>query len=136
MYSQQMPYVAEKFKDFHSFASSKLIDILPEDKVDDAVIYQESFESIILENKNGKLVKKILPNESQVSPIKSSIVMDVNQDGIKDIIVVGNHYGVEVEQLDMMRFGAVLLGEKDGNYKFIPPSKSGFYSLNSRDISI
>jgi hypothetical protein len=137
--SQQLPYVAEKFKDFHSFASSKLIDILPEDKVDDAVIYQiESFESIILENKNGKLVKKILPNESQISPIKSSIVMDVNQDGIKDIIVVGNHYGVEVETTRYdAGFGAVLLGEKDGNYKFIPPSKSGFYiPKDSRDISI
>ena len=32
-----MPYVAEKFESYDSFASSKLIDILPEDKIDDAV---------------------------------------------------------------------------------------------------
>ena len=33
--TQQMPYVAEKFKDYHSFASSKLLDILPEDKIEE-----------------------------------------------------------------------------------------------------
>ena len=73
--SQQMPYVAEKFKDFHSFASSKLIDILPEDKVENAVIYQiESFESIILENKNGKLVSKSLPSEAQIHPLNQLLL--------------------------------------------------------------
>ena len=137
--SQQMPYVAEKFKDYHSFASSKLIDILPEDKVDDAVIYQiESFESIILENRNGKLVKKVLPNEAQISPIKSSIVLDVNKDGVKDIIVVGNHYGVEVETTRYdAGFGAVFLGDENLNYIFVSPSKSGFYvHKDSRDIVV
>ena len=34
--SQQMPYVANKFKDYHSFASSKLMDILPKDKLEGA----------------------------------------------------------------------------------------------------
>ncbi len=135
--SQQMPYVAEKFKDYHSFASSKLIDILPEDKVDDAVIYQiENFESIILENKNGKLIKKSLPNEAQIAPIKSSIVFDINKDGYKDIITVGNHYGVEVETTRYdAGYGAVFLGSNNFDYTFISPEQSGFYvPSDSRDI--
>ena len=137
--SQQMPYVAEKFKDFHSFASSKLIDILPEDKVENAVIYQiESFESIILENKNGKLVSKSLPSEAQISPIKSAVVMDVNNDGYKDIIVVGNHYGVEVETTRYdAGFGGVFLGDRNLNYTFASPIKSGFYiPKDSRNMVI
>ena len=77
--SQQMPFVAEKFKDYHSFASSKLLEILPEDKVDDAVIYEiNSFESIILINEGSKLIKKSLPIQAQVSPIKSALVFDVD----------------------------------------------------------
>jgi len=135
--SQQMPYVADKFKDFNSFASSKLLDILPNDKVKDAVIYEISnFESIILINENGKLIKKILPIEAQVSPIKSSIVMDVNQDGNNDIVLVGNHYGVEVETTRYdAGFGAVLIGDGNNNFSFMPPSKSGFHvPLDSRDI--
>ena len=127
--SQQMPYVAEKFKDYHSFASSNLIDILPEEKVDDAVIYEiKSFESIVLINDNGKLVKQILPNDVQISPIKSSLVMDVNSDGHKDIIIAGNHYGVEVETTRYdAGYGAVLLGDGNNNFEFLNPNESGFY---------
>jgi len=88
--TQQMPYVGEKFKDFQSFASSKLIDVLPEDKVKDAVIYEiDNFESVVLINENGKLIRQSLPIQAQVSPIKSSLVDDFNNDGHKDILVVG-----------------------------------------------
>ncbi len=60
-----MPYVSDKFKDYHSFASSKLLDILPEDKVDDAVVYEiQNFESIILINENGKLIRQVITNSS------------------------------------------------------------------------
>ncbi|WP_299110716.1 CRTAC1 family protein [uncultured Winogradskyella sp.] len=137
--SQQMPYVAEKFKDYHSFASSKLIDILPGEKVDDAVVYEiKSFESILLINDNGKLVKKALPNDVQISPIKSSIIIDINKDGYKDIIVAGNHYGVEVETTRYdAGYGAVLLGDKDNNFRFLSPYKSGFYvPHDSRNINL
>lgn len=136
--SQQMPYVAEKFEDYHSFASSKLIDILPEDKVEDAIIYEiKSFESIILINDNGKLVRKELPNDVQISPIKSSLVMDVNKDGNKDIIIAGNHYGVEVETTRYdAGFGAVLLGDGNNNFNYITPNESGFYvPYDSRNIT-
>ncbi|NNC45558.1 MAG: hypothetical protein HKN99_06715, partial [Winogradskyella sp.] len=135
--SQQMPYVAEKFKDYNSFASSKLIDILPEDKIQDAVIYEiKSFESIILINESGQLNKKSLPNEVQISPIKSILVSDVNSDGFKDIITVGNHYGVEVETTRYdAGFGAVLLGDGKINFQVVPAIESGFYvPHDSRNI--
>ncbi|MGC6431189.1 MAG: VCBS repeat-containing protein [Jejuia sp.] len=136
--SQQMPYVANKFKDYHSFASSKLVEILPENKVNDAMVYEiESFESIILYNENGSLVKKALPSEVQISPIKSSIVMDINGDGNEDIITVGNHYGVEVETTRYdASIGAVLLGDGKQNYIFQSPIQSGFYvPTDARDIT-
>ena len=127
--SQQMPYVAEKFEDYHSFASSKLIDILPEDKVDDAVVYEiESFESIILINNDGELIRQSLPNEAQISPIKSTLIFDINKDGHQDIITVGNHYGVEVETTRYdAGFGTVLLGDGKANFNSISPKLSGFY---------
>ena len=128
--SQQMPYVAEKFKDYHSFASSKLVDILPEDKVKDAVIYEiTSFDNIVLINESGKLVAKSLPIQAQISPIKSSIVDDFNKDGFKDILVAGNHYGVEVETIRYdAGYGALLLGDGKNNFTYINPNKSGFYN--------
>jgi len=137
--SQQMPYVAEKFKDYHSFASSKLLDILPEDKLSDAVVYEiTNFESIILINDNGKLTVKPLPIQVQISPIKSSMVNDFNGDGFKDILIVGNHYGVEVETTRYdAGYGALLLGDGHNNFKFLSPKESGFYAPHdSRSISV
>ena len=136
--SQQMPYVAEKFEDYHSFASSKLIDILPEDKVDDAVVYEiKSFESVMLINDNGKLNMKSLPVEAQLAPLKSSIICDVNKDGHQDIITVGNHYGVEVETTRYdAGFGTVLLGNGKNDFSFMSPNKSGFYvPFDSRGLN-
>lgn len=135
--SQQMPYVADKFKDYHSFASSKLIDILPEDKVKDAVIYEISnFESIILINDNGTLKRQPLPIQAQVSPIKSSLVDDFNQDGYKDILIVGNHYGVEVETTRYdAGYGSLLIGDGKNNFKALPAKISGFHvPTDSRSI--
>ena len=51
----------------------KLIDILPEKEVENAVVYEISdFKSIVLINDNGKLISQSLPTEAQISPIKSS----------------------------------------------------------------
>ena len=135
--SLQMPYVAEKFKDYHSFASSKLIDILPEDKVKTGIVYEISnFESIILINDKGVLKRKPLPIEAQVSPIKSSLVDDFNADGFKDILLVGNHYGVEVETTRYdAGHGALLLGDGHHNFTSSPPSVSGFHvPFDSRTV--
>ena len=137
--SQQMPFVAEKFKDYHSFASSNLLEILPENKVEDAVIYEISnFESVILINEGGKLKRKALPIQAQVSPIKSTIVMDINNDGNSDLVTVGNHFGVEVETTRYdAGIGSVFIGDGNNNFKFLEPTESGFYIPNdSRDLKV
>ncbi|SEP83677.1 Repeat domain-containing protein [Hyunsoonleella jejuensis] len=136
--SQQMPYVAEKFKDYHTFASSKLVEILPENKVEDAVVYEiKSFESIILINDNGKLLRQALPNELQIAPIKSALVMDVNKDGNNDILTVGNHFGVEVETTRYdAGIGSVLIGDGNNNFEVTNLQESGFYvPSDSRQIT-
>jgi len=135
--TQQMPYVGKKFKDYDSFASSKLIDILPDDKIESSVIYEISnFESIVLINENGKLIRKSLPIQAQVSPIKGSIIDDYNDDGYKDILVVGNHYGVEVETTRYdAGYGTLLLGDGKNNFKPLSAKESGLHlPFDSRSI--
>jgi hypothetical protein len=136
--TQQMPYVSEKFKDYHSFASSKLLDILPKDKIEGAVIYQiENFESIVLINENGRFKNTSLPIEAQVSPIKDAMINDFNNDGYQDVIIIGNHYGVEVEttRYDAGN-GLILLGDGKNNFTSLSSIKSGVnLSKDSRSIS-
>ncbi len=136
--TQQMPYLSTKYKDYHSFASSKLIDILPKDKINEAVVNEVSnFESIVLINENNKLKRMVLPIEAQVSPIKDILIDDFNKDGYKDMMLVGNHYGVEVETI---RYDAgslqILLGDGKNTFKSISVEEIGinlskdFRSLN------
>ena len=136
--TQQMPYVSEKFKDYHSFASSKLLDILPKDKIEGAVIYQiENFESIILLNDGGHFKPISLPIEAQVSPIKDAIINDFNSDGFQDVLVIGNHYGVEIEttRYDAGN-GLMLLGDGKSNFTSVNTLTSGINLFkDSRSIS-
>jgi hypothetical protein len=111
---------------------------LPEKKIEDAVIYEISnFKSIILINNDGNLEPQSLPIQAQVSPIKSSIVDDFNNDGFKDLLLVGNHYGVEVETVRYdAGYGSLFLGDGKNNFTFLSPTSSGVYiPKDSRFIS-
>ena len=86
-------------------------------------------ESIIAINKgNGKFEIKALPKEVQYSCVNTICTIDVNKDGILDIILGGNQYGFKPQfgRLDS-NYGSVLLGSKNGSYSWTPYSKSGFH---------
>ena len=59
-----------------------------------------------------------------------------NADGFKDILIIGNHYGVEVETTRYdAGFGAVFLGDGKNNFKFLPSTSSGLHiPKDSRSI--
>ena len=123
---------------FKDWLSSKLIDILPEKKIDEGIVYEISnFKSIVLINNNGILDPLYLPIEAQTSPIKSCLVQDFNDDGFKDLLLVGNHYGVEVETVRYdAGHGSLFLGDGKNNFRFIPPSESGVYiPKDSRNVT-
>jgi hypothetical protein len=54
--------------------------------------------------------------------------MDVNKDGILDIVLGGNEYEFKPQfsRLDT-NYGSVLLGNKNGSYSWTPYYKSGFF---------
>ena len=102
------------------------------------MVYEISnFKNIVLLNNNGKLEPIVLPIQAQTSPVKSSLVDDFNNDGFKDLLLVGNHYGVEVETVRYDGgYGSLFLGDGKNNFTFWPPSQSGIYiSKDSRIIS-
>lgn len=137
--SQQMPFISEKFTDYHNFASSKLTDILPNKKIEEAINYQiENFQSILLLNEGGHFVQKVLPIEAQVSTLKSVEILDVNKDGYKDLLVFGNHFPVEVETVRYdAGIGLLLLGKGNGEFKSVSSLKSGInVPYDSRDVQI
>jgi len=118
--SQQMPAIKSKFKDYNSFASADLKQIYTTKLLEESLSYEiTSFESIYLENDNGKFSAKPLPQLAQISSINKFVVDDFNSDGNLDVVLAGNLYNAEVETpRGDASFGLYLQGDGTGN--FIP----------------
>ena len=128
--SDQMPFVSQKFPTFKGFAEASLADIYTDDKLSGSVHLEATeFSSMVLVNENGIFTHKALPRIAQISPINGIAISDVNQDGNKDILTVGNLYGTEVETSRYdASVGMVLLGDGKMNFTPVPTLKSGFYT--------
>ena len=96
--SQQVPEIKSKFKKYDLFASLNIKDVYGEVNLEKALrLHANSFKSTILLNNNGNFNSINLPFEAQLSSINDFIVDDYNNDGIKDILAIGNLYNAEVE---------------------------------------
>ena len=126
--SDQMPFIKDKFPTFSQFANADLTTIYGTDKLEAATHLQATeFASMVLINQDGKFSYQPLPKMAQFSPVNGCVVQDVNGDGHKDIITVGNMYGAEVETSRYdASVGAVLLGDGKMNFTAMPVAESGF----------
>ncbi|WP_306644085.1 VCBS repeat-containing protein [Sanyastnella coralliicola] len=94
----QLPFVADSFPTYHSFASSELDDIYGAEQLNNADHFvAHTFASMVLRNDNGHFVPITLPRMAQVSAIRSSVIRDFNGDGNLDLLVAGNNSQTEVE---------------------------------------
>ncbi|BDS12610.1 VCBS repeat-containing protein [Aureispira anguillae] len=131
--SQQMPFITDSFPSFKAYAIAEITDICGP-KIDQSLhlTARGFYTSIFLNDGHGNFTMKKLPSEAQFAPTKDILVEDLNKDGNLDLILVGNMYDVEVETVryDAGR-GAVLLGNGKGDFKALPPTKSGLFAWDN-----
>ncbi len=126
--AQQVPDIKYDFPTYNQFASANLLDVYGLDKLNPALHYEaKTFASAFLENKGqGHFDMKALPNEAQVSSVNDILIMDLNQDGHKDLVLAGNLFPAEVETpRNDAGIGLVLLGDGKNNFEPVPAIKSG-----------
>lgn len=127
--SQQMPHIAQKIPTFEEFANLGVNGILGKG-IKSALHYEVSeFRSGIFYNNNGEFQFKPFPNEVQASLINSIIYEDFDADGYKDLLLAGNNYQFEVETTRSdAGIGIFLKGSANGDFNYLPNSKTGFYT--------
>lgn len=125
--SEQMPAIKEKFKNYNSFASASLEEIYSNQMLEESLKYEiNSFESIYLQNNDGKFIAKPLPYQAQFSNINAMIVKDIDLDGNLDIVLGGNLYNAEVETpRNDSSYGLWLKGDGNNGFSALPPRDSG-----------
>jgi enediyne biosynthesis protein E4 len=128
--AKQIPSVKKNNLSFSDYAKKSIQEIFTADLLSNTPTKKAVIqESIVAINKgNGEFEIKILPKEVQFSTVNTICPTDVNKDGIVDLILGGNQYAFKPQfsRLDA-NFGSVLLGNKNGNYDWLPYKKSGFY---------
>jgi hypothetical protein len=118
--SQQTPFLNDKIESYKKFASLNIEGVYGSETISKSnhlVAY--NFKSLFVENLGkGNFKLHLLPNQAQFSVTQDFAIMDVNNDGIKDLIGVGNLYDAEVEtvRFDASR-GYVLTANNDAKFK-------------------
>lgn len=136
---KQVPALKAKFLRYESFRNVQVHDILPQEGIRYVKKTAKTFASIILENDgNGKFTGRPLPAEAQLFPIFSMHIEDLNGDGNKDILGVGNLTAV---QPDIGRYdagyGVALIADGRGGYAAVSSRVSGFVVPGEgRDIEV
>ena len=127
--AKQIPSIKKKNLSYADYSKKCFQEIFDKSICDNSILKTASFqESIIAINKgNGQFEIQKLPKEVQFSSVNTICTIDVNKDGILDIILGGNQYGFKPQfsRLDA-NYGSVLLGSKSGVYSWLPYNQSGF----------
>ena len=126
--AQQVPNLKYEFPTYTQFASANLMDVYGLDKLNPALHYEaRSFASAIFINQGkGKFEMKPLPMEAQTSSVNDILVLDINQDGHKDLLLAGNLFTAEVETpRNDAGIGILLLGNSLNEFKPVPALESG-----------
>ena len=127
--TQQNSFIKSKISTFEAFANSSLADIYGENQLKSAY-HKEAYQfgSLYIENKgNGDFELKLLPSEAQMGPTLDFEIVDVNKDGIDDVIGIGAIHETEVETIPYdANTGYILLGTNTG--ELVPQRDINFYN--------
>jgi enediyne biosynthesis protein E4 len=136
---KQMPILKKKFLYSRDYAAATLQDLFAAKDLETAqhlLCYE--LQSCWFENKQGQLIKHVLPVAAQVSTVQGMIARDFDQDGALDLLLAGNKYGFEVEtnQADAS-VGVFLKGDGKGGFQRVDNRKTGFWApWEARDMAL
>lgn len=127
--TQQMPFISEKFETYDGFAKATLSDIYEDDLEKSIHLTARTFESSVFVNDgHGNFSMQPLPVEAQLSVVTTIQYLDVNKDGLEDILLFGNWYNVEIETTRFdASYGQLLINNGDLTFSPIAPKNSGIH---------
>ena len=135
---KQLPYLKKKFLRYDVYAGKSIDEIFTSDELEKASVLAvtQTQTCVFYNNGKGAFTIRPLPIRAQFSPVFSILVSDINNDGIKDLFLGGNFYGLkpEVGRYDAS-YGTTLLGNVKHWFDYLPPANSGlFINGEVRDI--
>jgi hypothetical protein len=127
--SRAMPFIAEKFGTFKSFAVASLEEIYTEEKLTSAnqLSVVEFQSGVFINDGGGKFRFQPLPNAAQLAPVYGTTSGDFTGDGKTDLLLSGNFiWGPQIEAGPFDGgVGLLLKGNGNGNFEPVDSKESG-----------
>jgi enediyne biosynthesis protein E4 len=135
---KQLPYLKKKFYRYDAYAGKPIDEIFSADELQKASVLtvNQTQTCVFYNDGKGGFRMNSLPVRAQFSPVFSILAADINNDGITDLFLAGNFYGLkpEVGRYDAS-YGVTLLGNKSHGFDYLPPAGSGLFVKGEvRDI--
>jgi hypothetical protein len=133
-----IPGLKKRFLTYESYAGKTIDEILSPDQLAQASVLTayQSQTCVYLNDGKGYFTCKPFGARAQFAPIFSILATDLNGDGIPDIFMGGNFFGLkpEVGRFDAT-YGVSFLGNTIHEFSYIPPDESGLFIKGEiRDI--
>jgi enediyne biosynthesis protein E4 len=127
--ASQLPMIKKRFlkyKDYASASTSQILKGLNTSQAKELLCHNQASSLLINNGANGFELTS-LPRMAQVSPMRSILIEDVNNDKMKDIICIGNNYHSEVVggRYDA-NHGQIWLNRGELKFELLPNYLSGF----------
>ena len=137
--TKHMPILKKSLLYAHDYGLATMDKVWPQKDLDAALnLFCHTLETCWWENQNGKFVKRTLPIQAQTSAQQGILIADFTGDGLPDILLAGNKYGMEVETNRCNAGnGALLAGDGKGGFRWVDNNRSGFWAMNeARDLAM
>jgi len=123
----QVSFLKQRFPDYISYANATMDKVFTTGELEDTVVLKANeLRTLLFENTGNSFVKKNLPAQAQWSPVYSIASVDVNKDGLADIIMGGNESYVRVRLgRNSSSRGMVFINKGNGNFEYLANQKTG-----------
>jgi hypothetical protein len=104
-----------------------MADVIPAAELANAVkLEARELRSVCFMNRNGKFEKFAMPSQAQFGPVCAILTGDYNQDGQKDLLLLGNKTDNRLKLGSMdANYGSLFAGDGKGGFRFVGQSESG-----------
>ena len=114
-----MPFLNKKFLSYADFANASMDELFGRDMLKTASkkFVFELNSCYFINNGDGSFTKKVMPLAAQFSSIHDMALVDTDQDGFKDVLIVGNNFEINTQLGRLDAFHGVLLqNDKNGGF--------------------
>ncbi len=126
----EIPELKKKFLRFDSYAGKGIEDIFSKEQLKHASVLsvEQTQTCAFINNGKGQFTVEPLDLRAQFSPVFTILADDLNGDGILDLFLAGNFYGVKPQtgRFDA-NYGTTLLGNAQHQFHYMEPVRSGLF---------